>query len=42
MNSIILAAGSGNRLRPLTDEIPKCLVEIAGKSLLSWQIDALT
>jgi len=41
MNSIILAAGSGNRLRPLTDEIPKCLVEIAGKSLLSWQIDAL-
>ena len=42
MNTIILAAGTGNRLRPITENIPKCLVEIGGKSLLNWQIEALT
>ena len=39
MNVIILAAGQGNRLKPLTNEKPKCLVEIFGKSLLNWQLD---
>ena len=36
--SIILAAGKGSRLRPLTDNIPKCLVELNSKSILEWQL----
>lgn len=36
---IILAAGQGSRLRPLTDDRPKCLVEIHGKPLLEWQLE---
>lgn len=40
MRLVILAAGQGTRLRPLTDDRPKCLVELAGRPLLAWQIDA--
>lgn len=36
--SIILAAGKGSRLRPLTDKVPKCLVEVNSKPILEWQI----
>jgi choline kinase len=36
--AIILAAGQGKRLLPLTESRPKCLIEIAGRSLLSWQL----
>ncbi len=39
--AIILAAGQGTRLRPLTDDRPKCLVPFLGKPLLDWQIDTL-
>jgi L-glutamine-phosphate cytidylyltransferase len=39
MNAIILAAGKGERLRPLTNEIPKCMVKLFGKTLLEYQID---
>ena len=39
MNVIILAAGKGERLRPLTNDKPKCMVELFGKSILEWQIE---
>ena len=39
MNAIILAAGKRERLRPLTNEKPKCMVELFGKSILDWQIE---
>lgn len=37
--AIILGAGQGLRLRPLTDDRPKCLVEIAGRPILDHQLD---
>ena len=40
MQAIILAAGVGSRLRPITNELPKCLVQVNGKSIIEYQIDA--
>jgi L-glutamine-phosphate cytidylyltransferase len=39
--AIILSAGQGSRLLPLTANLPKCLIEFSGKSLIAWQVDAL-
>jgi choline kinase len=39
MKVVILAAGQGTRLRPLTNDRPKCLVELEGKPLLEHQLD---
>ena len=38
---VILSAGQGKRLLPLTQTRPKCLVELSGRSVLAWQLLAL-
>ena len=39
---LLLAAGRGERMRPLTDELPKPLLTIKNKSLLAWHLEALS
>lgn len=39
--AIILAAGVSSRLRPLTDERPKCLLPMGQKTILDWQLESL-
>ena len=40
-HAILLSAGQGSRMLPLTAERPKCLIDFAGRSLLEWQIEML-
>jgi L-glutamine-phosphate cytidylyltransferase len=41
MRAIILSAGQGSRLLPLTADRPKCLIDFSGRTLLDWQLDML-
>ena len=41
MKALILAAGRGERMRPLTDATPKPLLEVRGRRLVEWHLEAL-
>jgi L-glutamine-phosphate cytidylyltransferase len=42
MKAIILAAGRGSRMMKMTEDRPKCLIELKGRTLLDWQLGAIS
>lgn len=42
MHALILAAGFGSRLMPLTQNVPKCMVEYRGKKIIDYELDSLS
>jgi choline kinase len=41
MKAVILAAGMARRLRPLMDDVPKCLIDIGGKTIFEHQLEGI-
>lgn len=41
MKAVILSAGQGKRLLPLTEDRPKCILPVQGQTMIEWQIDEL-
>ncbi len=41
MKAVILSAGQGKRLLPLTADCPKCILKVRGRTFIEWQIDEL-
>jgi choline kinase len=41
VKAVILSAGQGSRLLPHTEQLPKCLLPLSGRSMLEWQLEGL-
>ena len=41
MKAVILSAGQGKRLLPLTADRPKCILPVQGQTMIEWQVDEL-